>query len=58
MSEGCTACEKGLLYVAKKVTSGKDAEIKKLKLCSKHRKVLIESVNEVFAEQGEIRCQQ
>lgn len=44
----CTACEKGLVYVAEKIINGNDAEIKELCLCKNCRKILIKTVKETF----------
>lgn len=46
--QGCAACEKGLVYVAKVIAYEDTAAMKKLSLCEKHRALLIETVNEVF----------
>lgn len=46
--QGCTGCEKGLVYVAKKIVNGTEAECKKLHLCDKCRATLIKTVKESF----------
>ena len=48
--QGCTGCKKGLLWVAKVVTTKSEAELKELRLCDSCRKALIKSVNEVFSK--------
>lgn len=47
----CTGCEKGLLWVAKVVTTKSEAKLKELRLCDSCRKALIKSVNKVFIKQ-------
>ena len=46
--KGCTGCEKGLVWVAKKVVQGKEKELKKLKLCPICRAIMIRTVEETF----------
>jgi len=47
---GCTACEKGLLYVAEKIISNDEKEIRKLRVCGNCQKILIKTVEDVFNE--------
>jgi len=44
----CTACEKGLVHIAKMIAYEDEEALKKIALCDMHRALLIESVNEVF----------
>ncbi len=46
----CTACEMGLVYVAKIVVAENKAEFKKLRLCNSCRNIMIETLNKVFGE--------
>lgn len=48
----CTACKKGLVYVAKIIMHEDEDAMKKLALCGLHRKLLIETVNNVFMKEA------
>ena len=49
----CTACEKGLVYVAQIIAYEDDEALKKITLCDIHRALLINTVNNVFAKEGD-----
>ena len=46
----CTACEKGLVFVAEVIFSENEAKIKKLCLCDSCRKILNKIIKELKVE--------
>ena len=47
-NQGCTGCKKGLAFVAERIISGKDSELKKMRLCSRCRSILTTTATEAF----------
>lgn len=46
-SPECTGCQKGLVFMAKVVISNNEAKIKRLRLCSSCRSVLMKSIKDL-----------